>query len=110
MYRSLLVPLDGLVSSEAALPVAVGITRRTGATLHLEPQMFSIVSPCASRYNAEARAISPAAASCKIHPCWFESERTRLGAAPSPILSYHIDIDRLTEGRRHWYEWQTPTT
>jgi hypothetical protein len=36
MYRSLLVPLDGLMSSEAALPIALGVTRRTGATLHLE--------------------------------------------------------------------------
>ena len=35
MYLSLLVPLDGLVSSVVALPIAVGIARRTGATLYL---------------------------------------------------------------------------
>jgi nucleotide-binding universal stress UspA family protein len=35
MYRSLLVPLDGSASSEHALPIAVSIARRSGATLHL---------------------------------------------------------------------------
>jgi nucleotide-binding universal stress UspA family protein len=35
MYRSLLVPLDGSASAEQALPVALCIARRTGATLNL---------------------------------------------------------------------------
>jgi nucleotide-binding universal stress UspA family protein len=35
MYRSLLVPLDGSPSAEPALPVALSITRRAGATLNL---------------------------------------------------------------------------
>jgi nucleotide-binding universal stress UspA family protein len=35
MYRSILVPLDGSQLSEAALPVASEIARRSGATLHL---------------------------------------------------------------------------
>lgn len=35
MYRSLLVPLDGSLSAEQALPVALSIARRAGATLNL---------------------------------------------------------------------------
>jgi nucleotide-binding universal stress UspA family protein len=35
MYRSLLVPLDGSGLAEHALPLALSIARRTGATLHL---------------------------------------------------------------------------
>src|SRR5689334_7218849 len=35
MYRSLLVPLDGSVSAEQALPLALGIARRAGAKLDL---------------------------------------------------------------------------
>jgi nucleotide-binding universal stress UspA family protein len=35
MERAILVPLDGSVFGEHALPIAVGIARRTGATLHL---------------------------------------------------------------------------
>jgi nucleotide-binding universal stress UspA family protein len=35
MYRSLLVPLDGSQFGEHALPLALGIARRAGATLHL---------------------------------------------------------------------------
>jgi nucleotide-binding universal stress UspA family protein len=35
MYRSILVPLDGLPSSEQALPIASAIADRCGATIHL---------------------------------------------------------------------------
>jgi nucleotide-binding universal stress UspA family protein len=35
MYRRILVPLDGSLAAEAALGVATGIARRTGATLEL---------------------------------------------------------------------------
>jgi nucleotide-binding universal stress UspA family protein len=35
MYRSILVPLDGSSFGEQALPLAVSIARRAGATLHL---------------------------------------------------------------------------
>ncbi len=35
MYRSLLVPLDGLPFGEHALPLALSLARRSGATLHL---------------------------------------------------------------------------
>jgi nucleotide-binding universal stress UspA family protein len=35
MYRSLLVPLDGSGFAEQALPVALGLALRAGATLHL---------------------------------------------------------------------------
>ena len=33
MYRSLLVPLDGSAFAEHALPLALGLARRSGATL-----------------------------------------------------------------------------
>jgi nucleotide-binding universal stress UspA family protein len=35
MYRSILVPLDGSLTNERALPVASAIARRCGATIHL---------------------------------------------------------------------------
>jgi nucleotide-binding universal stress UspA family protein len=35
MYRSLLVPLDGSAYAEHALPLALSVARRAGATLHL---------------------------------------------------------------------------
>src|SRR5437764_3072546 len=35
MYRTILVPLDGSPFAEHALPVALSIARRTGATLEL---------------------------------------------------------------------------
>lgn len=35
MYRSVLVPLDGSAFAEQALPLALGIARRAGATLDL---------------------------------------------------------------------------
>jgi nucleotide-binding universal stress UspA family protein len=35
MYRSILVPLDGSTFGEHALPLAIGLARRSSATLHL---------------------------------------------------------------------------
>src|SRR5262245_26996834 len=35
MYRSILVPLDGSAFSEHALPLALSLARRTGATVHV---------------------------------------------------------------------------
>jgi hypothetical protein len=35
MYRSIMVPLDGSVFSEHALPLALSIARRAGAALQL---------------------------------------------------------------------------
>lgn len=35
MYRKILVPLDGSTFAEAALPIAVALTRRAGADLHV---------------------------------------------------------------------------
>jgi nucleotide-binding universal stress UspA family protein len=44
MYRHLMVPLDGSVFAEHALPLAVGLAGRSGATLHLV-QVHSPVIP-----------------------------------------------------------------
>src|SRR5258708_29252234 len=49
MYRSLLVPLDGSPFGEQALPYALSIARRAGATV----QLLNVLTPIASLY-AEA--------------------------------------------------------
>jgi len=46
MYRSILVPLDGSPFGEHALPLALGIARRTGATL----QLLNVLTPVATLY------------------------------------------------------------
>ena len=45
MYRSILVPLDGSVFAEHALPLAVGIARRSGATLRIARAHVAPFSP-----------------------------------------------------------------
>jgi nucleotide-binding universal stress UspA family protein len=45
MYRSILVPLDGSLFAEHALPLAMGIARRSQATLHL----IHVHDPCDDR-------------------------------------------------------------
>lgn len=49
MYRSILVPLDGSPFSEHALPYALSIARRTGASV----QLLNVLTPIATLY-AEA--------------------------------------------------------
>jgi len=46
MYRTILVPLDGSPFGEHALPLAMSIARRTGATL----QLLNVLTPVASMY------------------------------------------------------------
>jgi nucleotide-binding universal stress UspA family protein len=53
MYRSILVPLDGSAFGEHALPIARGIARRCGATLHLA---HAHVAPVA--YDIEGVAVT----------------------------------------------------
>jgi nucleotide-binding universal stress UspA family protein len=45
MYRSILVPLDGSVFAEHALPLALGIARRSGATLRIARAHVAPFSP-----------------------------------------------------------------
>jgi len=40
MYRSIIVPLDGSMAAEHALPLAISIACSAGATLHLEALMM----------------------------------------------------------------------
>src|SRR5579884_2253353 len=47
MYHSLLVPLDGSVFGEHALPLALTLARRCGAELHL----LHVIQPVASIYS-----------------------------------------------------------
>jgi len=46
MFRSILVPLDGSPFSEHALPLAMSLARRTGATL----QLLNVLTPIATLY------------------------------------------------------------
>lgn len=49
MYKKILVPLDGSTFSEAALPLALALTRKTGAALHI----ISVVEPIPAFAYAE---------------------------------------------------------
>lgn len=62
MYRSLLVPLDGSAFGEHALPVALGIARRAGASLklvsvHVPLLAMGADSIAPGSYEAEARVL-----------------------------------------------------
>ena len=46
MYRTILVPLDGSPFGEHALPLAMSLARRTGATL----QLLNVLTPIATLY------------------------------------------------------------
>ena len=49
MYKSILVPLDGSTFAEACLPLALALTRKTNASLHL----ISVVEPIPAFAYAE---------------------------------------------------------
>ncbi|MCI0459981.1 MAG: universal stress protein [Gemmataceae bacterium] len=55
MYRSILVPLDGSTFGEHALPLALGLARRSGASLRL----LHVYAPLAAVYAEGAVAIDP---------------------------------------------------
>ncbi len=58
MYRSLLVPLDGSPFGEQALPLALGIARRAGASLevvHVLPPLASVYASLEPRLETQMR-------------------------------------------------------
>jgi nucleotide-binding universal stress UspA family protein len=55
MYRNILVPLDGSAFAEHALPLAVSIARRAGATL----QLVQVHVPVAALYSASELVADP---------------------------------------------------
>ena len=62
MYRSLLVPLDGSAFAEQALPLALSIARRAGATISVvqvhepfTPMYADSIAP--GTYEAEAKVL-----------------------------------------------------
>jgi nucleotide-binding universal stress UspA family protein len=83
MYRSLLVPLDGSVSSEYALPIAVKIARRSGATLRL----VYIHIPADSIYIEGLRAVDISARSAYREGAgaYLEGVRARLTSESNDI-------------------------
>jgi nucleotide-binding universal stress UspA family protein len=58
MYRSLMVPLDGSLFAEQALPLALAVSRQTGAVLHLvhvhDPQVAKIPTRVAEDHDYPA--------------------------------------------------------
>jgi len=73
MYRSILVPLDGSPFGEQALPYALSIARRTGATL----QLLNVLTPIASLY-AEAPLFIDDHLEQRLHDRQVESQKKYL--------------------------------
>lgn len=55
MYRKILVPLDGSTFAEAALPLALELSRRTGADVHLTTVLESVTSFAYEGWEGAAR-------------------------------------------------------
>ena len=72
MYHSVLVPLDGSTFGEHALPLALSIARRAGATLNvvrvhvpLTPMYADSIAPGTTRWKSK---------------CWSKSVPTSTGS------------------------------
>jgi nucleotide-binding universal stress UspA family protein len=90
MYRSLLVPLDGSPFGEHALPVALSLARRAGATLHL-----AYVDPPATALYPEALLAADATLEAQLRSRqkeYLEGVARRLeGLAPVPVRAAVLD-------------------
>jgi nucleotide-binding universal stress UspA family protein len=95
VYRSLLVPLDGLASSEAALPIAIGIARRTGATLHL----VHVQLPSNTLYveGVQAADRAPTTARLEQARAYLEGIRAHLAAESDLTITCEV-FDRPVVG------------
>jgi nucleotide-binding universal stress UspA family protein len=86
MYRSILVPLDGSPFGEHALPLAISLARRTGATL----QLLNVLTPIATLY-AESPMFVDEGLEQRLHDRQMESQEQYLDqvarriAAASPV-------------------------
>jgi nucleotide-binding universal stress UspA family protein len=92
MYRSILVPLDGSVFGEHALPLALSLARRSGATIHLAhvhvlpaPMYLQRAPHFESTYDARAR---------KIARAYLDKMVERLAAfSDVPVTSVYLEGD-----------------
>src|SRR4029079_10340123 len=90
MYRSILVPLDGSPFSEHALPLALALARRTGATLHLA----HVHAPLAAVYLDSAGFLEDSLDSHVIQQqqAYLHAIAHRIGAmAPVPVSSLILE-------------------
>lgn len=76
MYRSILVPLDGSVLSEHALPAAATVARASGATLHLT----HVQAPIIAKHGTNAG--SSTAVGRPSDHAYLETIAERLAAEP----------------------------
>jgi nucleotide-binding universal stress UspA family protein len=84
MYRSLLVPLDGSPFAEQALPMAVDLCTRSGATLHLVMVHDALSSvPC---YGEPVLVDAAAVESCRLQ------EQEYLKALAGPLVRRGIAV------------------
>jgi nucleotide-binding universal stress UspA family protein len=88
MYRSILVPLDGSTFGEHALPLALGLARRSGASLRL----LHVHTPLATVYAEGAYAFdSSLEAELKAHQTHYLADVVqRIGEASS--VSVHPEV------------------
>jgi nucleotide-binding universal stress UspA family protein len=91
MYRCMLVPLDGTAFGEHALPYAVSIARRSGATLHLTHVHLPPIVP-----SGAETAVLPTA---WIEVTWDEKKAylDRLAQRLASVDSIRVET-RITEG------------
>lgn len=82
MYKHILVPLDGSTFAEAALPLALALTRKTGADLHL----VSVVEPIPAFAYAEWE---PAALDWSTQYLDSVAERVSDGAGGAVTTAVH---------------------
>lgn len=91
MYRCMLVPLDGTAFGEHALPLAVSVARRSGATLHLAHVHLPRIVPS----GAETAALPPA----WIEMTWDEKKQYLEVLAAQLRGEYAIRVEtRVLEG------------
>lgn len=90
MYRQIMVPLDGSKFAEAALPLALTLSRKTGAAVHI----VTVIEPVpAFAYEEWASAAEEWTKEYLAKLCEAVSENAR-GEVTSSVLSGHV-VDAL---------------
>ena len=115
MYRSILVPLDGSVFAEHALPVALAIARRSAATLqiarvHVAPfspieDLGGLVDRCRGQAAGVASylRIAPAAGSIEVGHIHYSP---RLQRSPAATEAMFLMMRWAFESGYRRYEWK----
>lgn len=105
MYEKIMIPLDGSPFSEEALPLAIGVARRTGAELHL----VHVVEPLVGSFTITAKEIAEeqldALADRIAKEMGIETEDEILeGGAVDELLEYieEEEIDLIVNATHGW--------